>query len=56
MIILFIICCIIDQVDSIKWAKERDIPKNKKPVKRDYSNGYRVRTDIPYRGKYNDIY
>lgn len=58
MIIMFIIGTIIDHIRNRKLEKERAESEAKylKTIKRDYSNGYKVRMDIPYRGKYNDIY
>ena len=58
MIIMFIIDTIIDKIRRTKLEKERAafIAQHRKSIHRDYSNGYKVRMDIPYRGKYNDIY
>lgn len=58
MIIMFIIGAIVDHIRNRKLEKERAafIEQHRKTIKRDYSNGYKVRMDIPYRGKYNDIY
>ena len=60
MILLFLIGWLIDKISTRKYEKERAAKLapliNQQSLKDKYASGYKVHMDIPYRGKYNDIY